>query len=216
MSWNGFERKSVNRDVRKVQNRFKTFVVTTIASVVAIGFVIGFNQNRAISHDTSPLILKEIQELGELRTVSHRVARVYEYETHRDAQGWTAAIPFANEIVAATTSNKVLLSAEADVQAGVDLSKARVVKSRMGTTIFLPEPQIYEPVVSFTVHNEKKGMLWKDINITGKAQREFSQVVKSSSRDSGILETAKSRTETLVSELAGKLGSQDISIVFQS
>ncbi len=200
--------------MRRIFSRFSFIPTAVVASIVTGLVFFGLSGQSGQNVDQSPVILKEIQELGQLRTVSQHVSRVYDYETHRSPSGWSVSIPFAREIVAASTSNKVLISAEADVQAGVDLSLARVVGDEKQYTIFLPEPLVYEPVVRFKVHNQKRGLFWKDLNITSKAQEGFAEVAEQSSIEGGILEVAKSNAHSQISGLLNEIGHKNIKIVF--
>lgn len=161
-----------------------------------------------------PLLLKEVQDLGELRAVSHRVSRVFEHETHRDVEGWGAHVPLAKQVVAATTSNKVLVSADADVQAGVDLSQAKLVERGSEWTLVLPDVQVYEPVVKVRVHGQKDGLFWRDLNIVGKAQEAFADEVVTASDRAGIRERAETNIRAQMQDLLGGMTEKPVSVTF--
>lgn len=170
---------------------------------------------RVAKTDQTPMILEEVRRLGQLRTVSQRVNQVYDYETHRTPEGWAAHVPLVQEVVAATTSNRVLVRAVADVEAGVDLSRARVVREGGGTTIILPEAEVYEPVVKMQVFDQKDGLFWRDLNIGGKAESAFAERSVAGCVKDGILVTARENAANQLREVLKPLTNEPIAVRFE-
>lgn len=161
-----------------------------------------------------PVVLKEVRDLGELRTVSHHASRVFEYESHRQPEGWSEHVPFAREVLAAATSNKVLVSAEGDIQAGVDLTRAEVKETANSIEISLPAVEVFEPVVKLQVHNQKDGVFWRDLNIVGKAEEEVAGDMIAAAKSAGIQERAEKNVEETLSNLVEGISDKPVKVTF--
>ena len=145
-----------------------------------------------------PIILRQVQSLGELRTTRFSYDNVFEYRSSLGAADWAKPIPGVDSFVRGTTRNKTLVSATGTIEAGIDLKKAQV--ERVGETLVvrLPSPQIEPPKVETKVHWVKDGFFWRDNNLALKAQADAGHRFREASIKQGILEEAeKSARETL-------------------
>ncbi len=161
-----------------------------------------------------PILLQEVRDLGELRAVSHHVSRVFEHETHREPEGWAMNVPLARQVVAATTRNKVLVSAEGDVQAGVDLSQAELTEGPNEWTVRVPAVTVFEPVVKVFVHGQRDGLFWRDLNIVGKAEEDVSNDMVEASLQAGIRERAEKNISAQLKGLFAPMTEKPVRVVF--
>ena len=167
--------------------------------LLGLGFFLG---SRTPSGDSegylrqTPLILNKVQALGDLHTARYTYQQVFDYSTSRTPEEWTNYVPGMSGLITASTRNTALMDTTGNVEAGVDLKKAKLEGK---STLVLPKPKIYTPHVSAQVHKSKRGVFWRDDNIALKAVRATEQTMMQAARKQGILEEAeKNAREQLV------------------
>ena len=149
------------------------------------------------------MVLEKVQALGDLHTVKHTYQQVFSQETSHPVADWATYIPGAASLVASTTKNTALITMKAEVEAGVDLSKAKMV----GKTLVLPKPQIYTPTMQGKLHDHKSGLLWRDDNIAFTAEDQARMNAVRAAKKGGILKMAADEATSRVTKLARALGS---------
>ena len=162
-----------------------------------------------------PILLKEVRDLGELHTVANHYSRVFSFESSKEVEGWASNIPMARQVVNAATRNKVLVTAEGEVEAGIDLSKAEISPNVNGWTVTLPDPKVYDPNVELTVHGQKDGLFWRDLNVVNKARTKAGNDMVQAGIDNGILVKAKENAVSQVSNLLKGMTEKEIKVVFK-
>ena len=150
-----------------------------------------------------PLVLQRVQALGDLHTARHTYQHVFQQETSRPVADWAAYIPGAASLVKSTTSNTALVTMKAEVEAGVDLSKAHME----GRILVLPRAQIYTPSLEGKMHDHKAGLLWRDDNIAFTAEDEARANAVRAAKRGGILKLASDEAASRVAVLLKSLGS---------
>lgn len=176
-------------------------------------FVGSINGSRSVVQ-VAPL-LEKVQALGELHAVKYTYRDVHEYETSREPTGVLASLPGGAELVQASTRNTALMSFTGTVEAGVDLSQAKIEKSAAGVTVKLPAPEVYPANVSADVHELKRGLFWRDQGIATEAIEDAKVRFRATSIRQGILKEARANIEKQVSELAGDLAGTKVAVVFE-
>jgi hypothetical protein len=202
----------LNKEVKLTLRR----VGLTAATVVLGLFLLG-RTNRAEETQVvpMPLILQKVQSLGELHTARYTYQHVFEQSSSRQPEEWTSYIPGAPSLIRASTRNSALVSATAEVEAGIDLSKA-TVRDRGGARILvLPKPTIYEPKVDARVDSSRPGMFWRDNNIALKAVNSMEVRVRQAAVSQGILVEAEKNALTRINTLMADLGSSKPTVVFE-
>jgi hypothetical protein len=178
-------------------------VVVGVAAVFAVGMWFGGIRRASdgVARETVPLpmLLKEVQALGELHTASYSYENVYTHRTHAEPQGLLAAMPGAGQIARLTTTNEALVSADGTVEAGVDLAKAQIESGR----IVLPRARMYEPQVHARFHQVKRGLLWRDEDLAFGAIRDAKERMAGAAREGGILAEAEKNAVDQVRRLVG-------------
>jgi hypothetical protein len=144
-----------------------------------------------------PLILRQVQSLGELHTARYAYENVYEHHTHLRPQGVLAVFPGASSIALAATRNSALVSADGTVEAGVDLSQARIEANQ----IVLPRARMYEPQVHAKLHQVRRGMFWRDENLALDAVGDAKERMAGAAREQGILSEAEKNAVAQVRRL---------------
>ena len=150
-----------------------------------------------------PLVLEKVQALGELHTARYTYRRVFEAETSRPVADWAKVIPGAASLVKSTTTNTALVSTTAEVEAGVDLGQAR----QEGGWIVLPHAKVYQPTLEGEVHQQKAGILWRDVNIGMSAASQAKQQARQAAVRQGILTRAEAEAVTRVKALVTQVAS---------
>ncbi|MCB0825719.1 MAG: DUF4230 domain-containing protein [Armatimonadetes bacterium] len=188
-----------------------------IAALLFLGamFGIGISNVSRSSVTPTPLILSQVRNMGELRTVSHSYSQVFEHETAVDPEGWAANIPLAKQVVNAATRNRALVSVNGEVQAGVDLSQAEVLEKWDGIHIILPQATVYPASVTARMHDQKKGLLWRDINIGFKAELEAAKRMEEASRLKGISMEAEKQAAKVIEELVKPMTEKKVIVEYQ-
>ena len=187
------------------QTHFRWIVAS--GALLALGVVFHFSKAGPSSPAIQPLplVLTRIQALGDLHTARHTYENVFEYATSREPVEWASSIPGVGQLVEAGTRNVVLVSTQSQVEAGVDLSLARIEKSGSQLTVWLPQPKTYEPQTTAKIHWHKSAPFWRDDNIALKAERDAAARARRASVEQDILqkaaEEARGRIETMVKDL---------------
>lgn len=180
---------------------------------MASQFIGSINSPRTIVQ-VAPL-LEKVQALGELHAVKYTYRDVHEYETSKQPEGILASFPGGPEIVHASTRNTALMSFTGSVEAGVDLSKAKVERSSTGVTVKLPAPKVFPANVSADVHEVKRGLFWRDQGIAANAIEDAKSRFKETSIRQGILKEAKANVTKQVGALAKDLAGTPVDVVFE-
>jgi hypothetical protein len=167
------------------------------------------------SAQSSPL-LDKVQALGELHSVKYTYRDVHEFQTSEKPNDLLAVIPGATDVVRAATQNTALLSYTGTVEAGVDLSKAKIGSSPQGIQITLPEPKIYPANVVAKVEDMHRGWVWRDISIATDAIADAKVRFTDTSIRQGILSEAKRNARTRVLELSRSLVQVPVTVEFAS
>lgn len=176
-----------------------------------LGAVVG----RSTQADQTPLLVQQVRDIGELHTASQTMTKVMEFESHREPQGWVASLPLAKEAVAVVTSNRALASVTGEVEAGVDLSQAEVTKVGDSYTVFLPPVKVYEPVVTVTINSQRSGLMWRDLNVSAKAQKQVASQMKAAGVSSGLTQTAEKNARARIESLLGQATRLPIKVEFR-
>ena len=163
-----------------------------------------------------PLILKSVQSLGELHAARYSYTQVFEQQTARRPEEWTRYVPGLGGLVTASTRNRALVSATANVEAGVDLSKASFRQVGGQRQIVLPRVQVYRPQVDAKIHSARPGLFWRDDNIALAAVRATEARVREAAISQGIAREAESNVRKRVATLANGFGAQGIQVVFDA
>lgn len=170
------------------------------AAVAVAGVVLVFRGGSVAEQEAvpMPLVLSKVQALGELHTARYTYQHVFEQSSSRKPQEWARYVPGASSIVLASTRNSALASATAQVEAGVDLSKARVEDGNL----VLPKPAIYRPVIDTHLHQVRRGLFWRDDNLAQRASSAMEYRVRRAAQEQGIIEEAKRNVATALSRVA--------------
>jgi hypothetical protein len=169
--------------------------------------------NKAPTDTVAPL-LEQVQSLGELHTVKFTYRDVHEFSTTEEPDLWIAALPGSQEIVHAATRNTALMSYTGTVEAGVDLGKAKVIRSLTGVEIQLPKPQVFPANVSAQVHDLSRGLVWRDVSIATSAIEDAKLRFRQTSIRQGIVAEAEKNAQLRVAKLASAISNQPVKISF--
>lgn len=180
-------------------------IVAVIAglSLVGLGMLIGQwrQPHDSVARETVPLplLLKQVQSLGDLHTAAYSYENVYTHETYVRPTGALAAFPGSDRLARAATSNTALVSADGTVEAGVDLSQAKILVNR----IILPKARLYEPQVHARLHSVRRGLLWRDEGLAFGALNDAKERMAGAAKEGGILAEAERNAITQVQRLVG-------------
>lgn len=144
-----------------------------------------------------PMLLKQVQAMGELHTASYAYENVFEHKTHLQPRGLLAALPGAASVAELATKNSALVSADGTVEAGVDLARAKID----GARIVLPRARMYEPQVHTRLHQVRRSPLWRDENLALAAIGDVKERMAGAAREGGILRDAERNAVTQVQKL---------------
>lgn len=177
----------------------KTTGVLAIAYLVTLPF-------RGNSHDQDrvvalPILLRQVQGMGELHTSKFHYENVLEYATHREPTEWAKHVPIVADAVRTTTRNQALVSVTGEVSAGFDLSQAKITREAGRILVTVPAPQVYPARVQAKVHDASRGLFWRDHNIGLKAERDAEVRFRNASIAQGIEDHARAEVEKRLKSL---------------
>ncbi|MCW5939595.1 MAG: DUF4230 domain-containing protein [Fimbriimonadaceae bacterium] len=190
--------------MKDVKGHVKARLITGAFLVAVLAAVVGSWMARHQPERRELVILKEVQTLGELRTVRHTYRDVLRCATSREPADWAAPIPGAAGVVRTLTKNDAIVTYLAEVDAGVDLTRAKLVEEASGPVIVLPRAQIYPPRVKVRIEWRNTGLFWRDENLAAAAQREAEAKVTNAAEGSRIIERAESEVRDRLSQLGQK------------
>lgn len=177
-------------------------LIAGAAVLLGVGFFIGGLRapKEPVARETiaMPMLLKQVQALGELHTASYSYENVFEHRTHIQPRGLLAAFPGASSIAEVATKNSALVSADGTVEAGVDLGKARVDANR----IVLPRARMYEPQVHAQLHQVRRSPFWRDENLALAAVGDAKERMAGAAREQGIIADAEKNAISQVQRIA--------------
>lgn len=156
-----------------------------------------------------PTILERVQALGQLHTISHRYSNTFEAKSAMEPDGVAGHLPGVPQLVAWSTGNTALVTADGSVEAGVDLRKAKVE----GSTLVLPRATIYPGVVDVRLHDSKRGLVWRDAELPLKARREAMRRFRDAAEIGHIRDAAETEAVTRVQTLLKSTASPMIVVV---
>jgi hypothetical protein len=160
-------------------------------------------------------VVAQIQEIGELRTVRHRQAFAQRVTSHWEPSSDWAWVPGLAAAGRAATENRALLSIVSEVDAAVDLTKAEVSQSGSQWKVSLPGAVLCDPVVTGTMENHDRGLLWKDssIALTGLDKARVNSETAALSH--GVIRQAEDHAVELIGGILAKFGANEAQICFR-
>lgn len=188
-------------------------------TLVILGFAAG-RIDRPTNVVETPIILEQVRALGDLHLVEHRYHTVLNIDSHRDAAEWTQQVPVvrnvATGIVQAATRNRGVATVRGTVEAGIDMSKARIERNGEKLAIVLPDPEIYKPNVEAVIEHQRSAIAWDDRNLSLKAERRGADQFAQASRKAGILEQARNNGIRQVRDIFAQAGQKNVQVRFES
>jgi hypothetical protein len=196
--------------------RPKSRIVGVALSVVAVGWL-GMSLFSGSKRSTeaivaTPLILEATQKLGQLRTARHEFSRVMEIETHREPEEWARYVPGAVSLVHSSTRNSGLVRTQGYVEAGVDLSRAKVIRHADHYVVQVPSARVLGVEANAWIVHQSRGMLWRDENLSAKGVAQAKREYKAASIQKGILNEANSEAKERLMSLLGGITDKPIQV----
>lgn len=162
----------------------------------------------------TPLLLEATKRLGQLRTARHEFSRILEVESHREPQDWARYVPGAASLVTASTRNTGLIRTQGYVEAGVDLSKAKITREAHAYVVQIPSSQIMGVEAKAWVVHRKPGMFWNDDNLSARGVEQARREYRAASEQKGILKQADEEAKARLQALLGEIADQPVQIEF--
>lgn len=187
---------------RKIKRYFVLTVILLLAGSTAYLYYFGGRREPVVTRTVDPpAILKQIQELSELVTVSFGVQKIIGLEEEK--------VPFGSE--------EILLMVRAKVLGGVDLSQLTINDLDLATdgtlVIRLPAPQVLHVYVdeqNTRTWDRKKTWWtpWVDYNpdLERKARLAALEAVQAAALEMGILQEAEHNAERTIARVLAAAG----------
>ncbi len=192
-----------------------------VAGALAL-FVLGLSigrTGRSTQVTEVPVVLEQVRALGNLHLVEHRYHTVIDVDSHRDPAEWTQRLPgvrtVATQVVKSATKNNGVATVSGTVEAGIEMSRARIEKAGNQTLVVLPEPEIYEPNVQAIINHQRSAIAWNDRNLGFRAEQRGAKQFLEASRKAGILEQARENGSRQVREIFTKAGLTNVEVRFE-
>ena len=188
--------------------RFWLGLVSLAALLLVVGLCFGAGvfwsaRNQGAPEITADLLTARVQQAQELVTVKYFYTNVGKFEKSSNFYGWR--IPFS--------AISFLISYEGKFSAGVNLSRASVIKEGQRVIITLPRPEILSHEIdqdSLKVYDESRN-LFNPISIEDYAQFSVDQqqAMEQKAMDGGLLEEAKGAAERTLTGLLTALEQEE-------
>jgi hypothetical protein len=180
---------------------------------LALFSVMGRNGTAPREIPTAP-VLQKLRALGELHTARFEYSDVVNHGSYQKPDGMLASFPGFDAMARATTSNKALLDVRGSVEAGVDLKGLSATNTPAGLRISLPNPRAYPPQVDARLFSVKKGLFWRDDNVTLDAVQVAKDRLAAAALQQGLLKHARKEAESRVRSLAESFGAKVAEVRF--
>lgn len=131
----------------------------------------------------------------------HEFTEAGSWQTEREPAEWAASVPFARPVVAAFTRNEAVGTLRGRVDAGVDFSRARIVREGGATMVTLPEPSVLDCVVQARVLRQRDGLFWRDPDMASSAEAKAEARLREAAVRAGILDQARRQAERLAASV---------------
>lgn len=152
------------------------------------------------------VVAARIQAIGELRTARSHSVHLERVESSWETPAPFQALPGAGAVVSALTKNEALISVTGQVDAGIDLRRARVERDGKDLVVVLPRAEVFRPAASGRLEHQKAGLLWRDPHLPLRGLDEGAARLVRSARESGLARRAEREAEVLIQGLAEKGG----------
>lgn len=159
-------------------------------------------------------VLQRLRALGDLHTARFEYADVVDHGSYQAPEGLLASLPGADAVARATTGNKALIDVRGSVEAGIDLRRLQATTTPTGLRIVLPTAQMYRPDVDAHLFSVKRGLLWRDDEVTLGAVEEAKSRLTDAARRQGLLKNAREQALIRVRALAETFGAHVAKIEF--
>lgn len=156
--------------------------------------------------DPAPLIVEQLQALGELKTQRMTVSRVFTTDSKRELEGVWGQIPPVRLISDWASHNDGLFEARATIEATIDLRQAKVYRDGETVVVQLPPADLSVPNVSTKIHAWKAGAFWRDLDLPAQAETMMSQWTRDAAEQKQIRAKASEEAKMVLREFLDKSG----------
>ncbi len=155
--------------------------------------------------------------MGDLRTAEASFTDLIDHRSWRSPSAEWSAMPGVASLVRAGTENRHLVRATGKVEAGFDLSKARIGSTRPGAvTIILPPAHLKVRIEDAENLETRRAMFWRNDNGNLEALSQARASFLEAARSSGLQTQAESNAEKLLQDLLSPLGVESVTIRTES
>lgn len=184
-----------------------------LVGALALGLIVGRVDWTGAGRSRDLLVVERIQQIGSLRTVRHTQSQLVKAESHQSPSAPWSLAPGASQIVASLTRNEAWITAETQVEAGVDLSQVRVDPAPEEIVVTLPQATVYEPIIRPRLEASRAGWLWRDNAIALKAAGLAKEQAEAGAIQAGIEKQALEGAQTQLTALIGSFDARPIRFV---
>lgn len=154
-----------------------------------------------------PLVVQSIQSMGVLRTAALNSTDIVEVETSKEAPGLLAMAPGLSWAARAATTNKAVLGVDGRIEAGIDLSRAKVTQvGQSRLLVVLPRAELGRPAVDGKLIHAQRGLLWRDPDIALDGLAKARARLADSARQAQLAAKAEAGASDLVKGLGAQAG----------
>ncbi|MCG9894691.1 MAG: DUF4230 domain-containing protein, partial [Fimbriimonadaceae bacterium] len=153
-----------------------------------------------------PILVDHILDQGELRTVKVRTVQVVDHASRAEVGGPLGMVPLVNLAVGRLTENRALVTVRGTVEAGVDLSRVRVVERSGGLDLVLPPVTWSEPAVEGRLHSVRQPWYWRDHSVALSAVESGRRSLMSAQDRVRLERRAAENAERAILELLSRSG----------
>ena len=200
----------------------RTFLAGSLAALVIggaffLGKSVGSAGTTELTTTQQTVILERIRGMGDLRTAEASFTDLVDHRSWRSPSAEWSAMPGVASLVRAGTENRHLVRATGKVEAGFDLSKARIGSTRPGAvTIILPPAHLKVRIEDAENLETRRAMFWRNDNGNLEALSQARASFLEAARSSGLQTQAESNAEKLLQDLLSPLGVESVTIQTES
>jgi len=159
------------------------------------------------------VILERIRSIGDLRTAEASYSDLVDHRSWQTPSSEWAQVPGVASLVRAGTENRHLVRATGKVEAGFDLSKARIASnSRDSVVIYLPPVHYKVRIEDAEAIDHQRGLFWRNENGSLEAERQARAGFLESAKSSTLKNDAHKNAEKLLQGLLAPFGVERVEV----
>ncbi len=191
--------------------------MVAIGCAFYVGRTVGSTGSTTLTQTQQTVILERIRAMGDLRTAEASYSDLIDHRSWQTPGAEWSAVPGVASLVRAGTENRHVVKTTGKVEAGFDLSQARIASTSPGSVVvFLPPVHYMVRIEDAQAVESKRALFWRNENGNFEAERAAKNLFLESAKQSRLSEDAERNAEKLLQVLLSSFGVNTVEVRVQT